>query len=292
MKTVASWMVLAGAAAATAACHPAKLGHGRNPDDHPTALALPLHCPERQGELRRTSQAADGRSCAYRSDAGATVTLAATSLDGRSPEQALSPLEEEAHRLVPAATASPGKAHADAHADADDGGDEADDADAAAGSGPPAPPSPPAPPAPPAHGRTHEEVHLRLPGLRIDTGDDGKAHVEGWGHTVVADEGGATVTGAWNGAQTSIKAHEGGVEMRFGAVGRQAVDMTYLVSGETPGPSGDRVAGYVARGPVGGPLLVAEVHGPAYARHVGVARDDPFRDAKRLVERNLRRPGG
>jgi hypothetical protein len=114
--------------------------------------------------------------------------------------------------------------------------------------------------------------------------------VEGLGQHVVASEGGAVVTGDWNGAHTSITAHDGGAEMRFGSVGRQAVDVTFLSTSERAGPGGDRVAGYLARGPVSGPLVVAEVRGSRYDKHVGVAKDDPFRDAKRLVNRNVRSP--
>lgn len=68
--------------------------------------AAPLHvraaldCPAQEGDLVRTAQAADGRSCAYERR-GETVTLRLLALDGRTAAEALAPTQAELRTLVP-----------------------------------------------------------------------------------------------------------------------------------------------------------------------------------------------
>jgi hypothetical protein len=51
---------------------------------------------------------------------------------------------------------------------------------------------------------------------------------------------------------------------------------------DTPGPEGDRAAGYIAHGPRNGPLVVAVVRiKEGHGDH-----DEVFGDARRLVTRN------
>ncbi len=278
--------VLAAGAAATAlaGCHPAKLGEGRNRADRPETVRARLDCPDRQGEFTRTGAGADGRTCTYLGQDGSALTLGLYALNGRAPQAVLQPLEDEARRLAPVKNDVPGSTTTSTSTSTSTTttSDEV---------------TPPAPPKPPGleageddagEGRP-EHVHLDLPGLHIDANDGGQAQVRAFGHTVEADEGHAVVKGSFNGSQTSIEAGDGGAVMRFGSVGVHAVDLTFVVAADKPGPEGVKAAGYVARGPVGGPLVVATVRSPRYEEHIGVARDDAFRDAKRLVARNLQR---
>ena len=274
MRAAGCWKGLSlacAAAAGLAACHPARLGHGRDAQDRITHVADRLECPEHQGGLRRTDEAADGARCLYAGDDGETLVLTRLPLNGMTAQAALEPMEAQARRLAPVPVA-PTPAPPPAAAAQDD-----DDTDA---------PQPPTPPPPPGGGAGGDHVHLDLPGLHIDT-DDGGARVEGLNHTVVAAGDRATVTGSWNGSNTSIVAGDGGAVMRFGQVGQHAVDLTFLSTSKAAGPQGDHMAGYVARGPVGGPLVVAQVQARRRQEHIGIARDDALRDAKRLVARNL-----
>ncbi len=272
-------------AVALGACHPAKLGQGRNRGDRPVTVADRLDCPEEQGSLKRTIQAPDGRSCIYVGDDGEQVTLSYLALDGKTPEAALAPMEASFHALVPRAdtsdqessvtTALPNGLNVTTSTSrtSDDGEDDGNRAAPAvkddAGSAP----------------GKRDHVAINLPGLHIDAGDDG-AKVHAFGQNIVADDKGATVNGAFNGVKTSIEANDGGAEIRSGFVGRQAVDLTYIVASDAPGPSGAHAAAYVARGPVGGPLVVASGSLKEGDRHVG---KDRFDDLRELVDRNVRR---
>lgn len=276
-------LLAAGAAAtALAGCHPARIGEGRNRADRPESVRARLDCPDRQGGFTRTGAGADGRTCTYLGADGSRLALALYALNGRTPQAVLQPLEDEARRLAPVKTDAAVSTSTTTSVTT---------SDAAA---PPAPPAPPVPPKPPGEdagddaGHDHpEHVHLDLPGLHVDADDGGQARVQAFGHTVEANDGRAVVRGSFNGSQTSIEASDGGAVMRFGSVGVHAVDLTFLVAADKPGSEGVKAAGYVARGPVDGPLVVATVRSPQYEQHIGLARDDAFRDAKRLVARNL-----
>ena len=204
-------------AAAAAACHPARLGQGRDLKDKPVTVADRLDCPERQGELRRTDAAADGRTCRYSGPQGEEVVLSYLALGGRTPQAALEPVEAQFRILVPAAAApEPGSAAAtttDATgasavtssarwSSSDDGkdGDEGDRKEDAASTDSGATPTPPRPPAPPqidsswkaGHGKS-EEVHIRLPFLSIDADGEGRAKVKTIGAEVDASDDHAVV---------------------------------------------------------------------------------------------------
>ena len=279
-------LLAAGAAAtALAGCHPARIGEGRNRADRPETVRARLDCPDRQGAFTRTGAGADGRSCTYLGSDGSRLALALYALNGRTPQAVLQPLEAEARRLAPVKAEDPDPS----------AGSTLTTTTTTSPSDGPAPPTPPVPPKPPLSGadqageQRSEHVHLDLPGLHVDADDGGQARVQAFGHTVEADDGHAVVHGSFNGSQTSIEASDGGAVMRFGSVGVHAVDLTFISAADKPGPEGVKAAGYVARGPVDGPLVVATVRSPQYEQHIGVARDDAFRDAKRLVTRNLQR---
>lgn len=84
--------------------------------DHPDAkrqraaralkVVSKLDCPERQGELKRTTAASDGLSCAYAAD-GTEVTLRLVTLTGGDPAAALAPIEAELKALLPDVKTTP-----------------------------------------------------------------------------------------------------------------------------------------------------------------------------------------
>ena len=289
-------------AAGVAACHPAKLGRGRDRGDREVTVAARLECPQRSGELRLTQTAPDGKSCRYSGNEGQEVTLAYLALDGRPAADALAPIEAEFKTLVPGAAApepgsltrpartEEGLGTRDVDAGWSAGSDKDKDEAAATVDGAPTPPKPPEPPQvdkdwQTGHRGARDHVRVNLPFLHIDANDNG-ARISGLGMDIDAsDEGRAVVNGAWNGKKAVIHAHDGGVEMRFGAVGERRADLTYIVASDAPGPGGYKAAAYVARGPVAGPLVVASGRTRDSVRD---RNDDSIDDLRHLVDRNVR----
>ena len=85
-----------------------------------------------------------------------------------------------------------------------------------------------------------------------------------------------------------VNAHDGGVEVRAGWFGKRSVDANYVLAGETAGPSGVRAAGYYAKGPASGPLVVGVETSKSDERH-GDVHGDRFKDLHRLVNLNVHR---
>ena len=84
-----------------------------------------------------------------------------------------------------------------------------------------------------------------------------------------------------------INAHDGGAEVRAGWFGQKSVDANYVLASDQAGPTGVRAAGYVAKGPATGPLVVGvETSKVGDDRH---DRNEHFRDLKHLVNRNVHR---
>lgn len=248
---------ISAAAGLLAACHPARVGHPRTVADQPVTVPDRLRCPNTVLSLHRVSQAADGRACAYASGAG-ELTLALRPLDGRSPDDALRALEAQTHALTP--STPEGVA--------------------------PTPPAPPAPPVPPPAPGDRDHVRLDLPGLHIDADDDG-ARVKGFGQSVEADDDGAVVRGG-PGGRSTIVAKDGGAVIRSGGVGAGSVDATYLAAADASGPEGWRMAGYVARGPLVGPLVVAQARSRG-ERERNLGDDGLMNAARKLVDMNVTR---
>ena len=287
-------LAAAGVAVAVAGCH-----RHRGDDARSVAVTTRLDCPPEQGDLRRTAAAADGRSCRYAGPDGQEVTVAYLVLDGRSPQDALKPTEADLRAAVPAAAApEPGSLRSadEDRPDADgDDDDDRDDARADAAPRPPAVPGVPTPPRPPEAPQVdrawraggpdrinHDRVRINLPFLHVEADGGGRAHVRTFGVEVNADQdGAATVRTPGGGA---IDARRDGAEMRFGSVGRRRADLVYIVASDHAGPQGFRSAGYVAKGPTNGPLVVGVVR----SRDGERAHDGELHDVKRLVSRNVR----
>lgn len=221
-------VALAGVSAlALAACNPKPLDrshfHGMSvgaDDRHPMKAVATLDCPEHEGALTRTAQAADGKSCDYQGTDDEAVHLALVSLDGKSPTDAMEPMKTELKGLVPAPQPGP----VSVEASKDEGGDHA---------------------------------KIDLPFFHVDARGD-KADVKIFGTTVHANGKNADVHTNMGLKNTTVHAGPGGAEVVAEDVGKVNASLVYVLAGETAGPSGYKAVGYIAKGPKDGPLVAAQ----------------------------------
>jgi hypothetical protein len=208
-----------------------------------------LDCPASEGLLKLTNAAADGQTCAYTGDQGEDVQLKLVKVSD-DPDKALDAIEADLKTVVPM---------------------------------PPSEPSPP--PAPPAPGHIAEgdqhNVKIALPGLSIHAGED-KANIRVGGLHIDADDDNDQVHIEHGGrSQFSVDANHGGAIIRARRAGPD-VRSTLILATDSPGPEGWHVAGYEARGPRSGPLVVAIVKSKADEH------DRLFGDVKDLVRHSAR----
>jgi hypothetical protein len=216
-----------------------------------------LDCPDSQGDLMRQSAASDGKSCVYGDDAGDTVTLQLVELSGQDAKTALAPIEAQLRSEMPAVSG--------AKASATSG------ATAAGGSA------------------NNDRVDIDLPGIHIhasgnDHAGNNHATIEAGGgganksSAVTDDDGNVTVSS--NKPGVTADAGDDGAEIQVDEPG-SGVRRSFIVASDTPGPHGYRMVGYEARGPSGGPLVVASIKAKS---------DDHDRlthDIRRLLRRNV-----
>ncbi len=211
------------------ACHPKGLHHGSGGSGYasrPMTVGQSLVCPDRVGELARSAQAVDGRTCAYDGPKGERVQLSLLSLDGATPEAKLASLDTSLRAELPNAGAA-----AVNGSGVYVGGDEAG-----------------------------HHAHIDLPGFHLNA-SDGQASIRMPGVSINADGDDAGVTTGPSNHETSVvNAHPGGTEIRVGGVNANGASLTHLLASDTPGPSGFRVVGYMAKGPSAGPLVVGLFH--------------------------------
>jgi subtilisin family serine protease len=231
----------AGAALMLAGCHP--------PHPHaaaPLRAVSSLDCPDTQGDLTRKSAAADGKTCVYATESGDQVTLQIVSLNGGGAHAALAPIEDQLKTEIPAAAT---------------------------------PASTPGAP-------DKDRVDINLPGIHIHANGDGHAdvdtagvHVAAHDHGVSGDNAAVQVNGL--GAQgVTVNASEGGAQIHIDE-GGSGVRARYILASETAGPHGYHMAGYEARGPAGGPIVVAEILAKSDDQ------DDLRHDIHALIRRNV-----
>lgn len=240
-------------------CHPAKIGERRN--ERTLVTAQRLDCPERQDDLTRTSMSPNGRTCAYTGQDGREISLQLMALNARAPRAALDDLEAELKRTGPQ-LASPDRSGVTALASASSNATASDDGDG-----------------------DNDEAHIDLPGFHIDAQGD-RAQVSLPGVHIDANDGKAVVrVEKPGGTLVSIHADDDGAEIRTGDITEKNVDATYLLASKGRDGSERGALGYVARGPVGGPLVVATVK----SRGEKVDADDTLKSVRRLVGRNVHR---
>ncbi len=246
-----------------------------------------LQCPQTMGSLTRKGSASEGGMvCNYVGPKGATVSLHLVPLNGETPANVLKAFEQRLSGDLPRAVDALGAAANAAEA-------EAATAERAAGAT-----GDPAPSAEPGAGQTSgdrasvrapgvaidangDDATVRLPGLRIETRGD-KASVRIGGFHIDADEsdGSARVSGSGgDGDNVTINARNDAAEIRASAAG-DATRASWILTDNRASESGWRLVGYEARGPVGGPLVVAAV------RSRDRNRERAFGDARDLVALN------
>ncbi|WP_372785798.1 hypothetical protein [Phenylobacterium sp.] len=208
------------------------------------AALRPLDCPASQGALTRTARAADGMSCDYQGAAGETVRLKLVALEGRSASEAMSPTKVELHTLVPVYRQST------VSADRDESGDRAD---------------------------------IDLPFFHVHTAG-GRADVKMFGIKVHSEGENADVNVGHGHKHTVVHVGVNGAEVLAEDIGRTNASLVYVLAADRRAASGYRTVGYVAKGPVKGPLVVGEFR--STLRHNGAEGDHG--DLGRLIDRNVR----
>lgn len=260
-----------------------------------------LQCPRTMGSLTRKGSAqAGGRICTYVGPKGAEVSLHLIALDGEEPSDVLKAFESRLSGSLPAAAArlkasaaaekariqaELAQTRADTAAAAADTAATAADraaaqADRAATQADRASVRAPGV-AIDAHG---DDATVRLPGMHIETkGDHASVRIGGF-HIDASDGDGdssARVRGSSGGGDSvSINARDDAAEIRTSA-GGEATRASWILTDNRDTESGWRLVGYEARGPVGGPLVVATV------RSRDTNRGRAFDDAKDLVTLNV-----
>ncbi len=279
--------------AALAACDDrgVRITTTRSGDDAKGVLKVvdALQCPETMGSLTRKGSAqSDGTVCTYTGPRGAEVTLNLVKVGDEPVETILARFERLLTTDMPRTAAQIGKADADAaRADADAARAEADaaraEADAARAGADAASPDSAHISAPgmkiDAQG---DRARVSLPGIHVDADGD-KANVRIGGLTIRANGDEANISSSPGSSAhdaVSIQARDNAAEIRTRAPG-ETTRQTYLLTDNTPSAAGWRLVGYEARGPRGGPIVVATVR--ARERN----SDGVFDDAKDLVTLNV-----
>ena len=230
-----------------------------------------LQCPQTMGSLTRKGSASDGGSvCTYAGPRGSEVSLHLVKLDGAQPAEALKAFEDRLSAAMPQAVAQL-RAAAEKDSEA-------------------------APAAAPASGdratvrapgvdirAEGDDATVRLPGLRIESkGDQASVRIGGF-HIDATEDGSTaniTTSGEGEGDNVSVQANQDAAEIRTSA-GGGATRASWILTDNRPSEAGWRLVGYEARGPAGGPIVVATV------RARDRDRGRVFEDAKDLVTLNV-----
>ena len=239
-----------------------------------------LQCPDTLGALtRKGSASGDGLVCNYTGPRGAEVSLHLVRLDGQSVDQVLAGFETRLAADLPEAAARVNAETARADAEAAKADAEAARADAEAAKADADAAGAASVTAPGVHIEARDEqASVRLPGIRIEASGD-KAQVQIGGMKIDAEDGQGTQTRT---ASVSVNSNEQATEVRAITPG-EAIRAHYILTDGNPRPGGWAMVGYEARGPRGGPIIVATVR--AKERN----RDRIFDDARDLVTLNVGR---
>jgi hypothetical protein len=247
-----------------------------------------LQCPQTQGSLtRKGSASAGGTVCTYVGPKGAEVSLHLVPLNGQTPAtvlktfeqrlsgdlpravQQLQSAEAEARKAAIEARAAGEAARTAAETAAEAAQEAAADAERASVRAPGV-----------AIDTRGDDASVRLPGMRIETRGD-RASVSIGGFHIDASDGDGSVNIESSGdGGVSVQAHQDSAEVRASAAG-DATRASWLLTDNRPSDSGWRLVGYEARGPVGGPLVVATVRSKDHNR------GRVMEDARDLVALNV-----
>jgi len=264
-------------AALTAACDGDSVRISSTHTENPEAkgalkVVETLQCPQTMGSLTRKGTAIEGGAvCTYTGPRGAEVSLHLVKLDGATPAAALKAFEERLSAAMPQAVAQLKAASAEGAAAAS----------AAAEAHPPSGDraSVRAPGVDiQAEG---DDASVRLPGLHVESkGDEASVRIGGFHIDASDGEGQVNIEGSDEGDNVSIQANQDAAEIRTSA-GGGATRANWILTDNRPSEAGWRLVGYEARGPAGGPIVVATV------RARDRDRGRVFEDAKDLVTLNV-----
>ena len=265
--------VLCVAALATAACDGDSVRISSTRTEKPDArgalkVVETLHCPQTIGSLTRKGTAsAGGTVCTYAGLRGAEVSLHLVKLDGATPAAALKAFEDRLSAAMPQAVAQLRASSAEGAAAAETPAAKGDRASVRA---------------PGVDIRAEgDDATVRLPGLRIESkGDEASVRIGGFHIDASDGQGSVNIGGSEDGDSVSVQANQDAAEIRTSA-GGGATRASWILTDNRPSEAGWRLVGYEARGPAGGPIVVATV------RARDRDRGRVFEDAKDLVALNV-----
>ena len=269
--------VLCVAALAVAACDGDSVRisstHTENPDAKGALKVVEtLQCPQTIGSLtRKGSASAEGSICTYAGPRGAEVSLHLVKLGGAAPAEILKAFEDRLSTALPQAVAQlKASAEEEAAVATAEAGHAAATGDHASVRAPGVDIQ--------AEG---DDATVRLPGLHIESrGDQASVRIGGFHIDASDGEGPVNIEGSEGGDNVSVQAHQDAAEIRTSA-GGDATRASWILTDNRPSESGWRLVGYEARGPAGGPIVVATV------RSRDRDRGRVFEDAKDLVALNV-----
>jgi hypothetical protein len=206
-----------------------------------------LDCPAQQGRLKRTSAAADGSACAYADDRGNEVDLKLVALGARDPASVLEQERTGLSALLPANEEPEAVDVQELEVET-----------------------------------MGESARIRLPGVSVDA-DDHTATIR-VGDTLVidADEGSDVVRIKSDDERFDVRERDGAHEITAESGENGEVRASYILAAEDEIELGPwRLAGYEARAPRGGPMVLAVV------RAKDRRNAKTFDAMKALVERNV-----
>ena len=247
--------------------------HTENPDAKGALKVVEtLQCPQTMGSLTRKGTAIDGGAvCTYAGPRGAEVSLHLVKLNGAEPGEALKAFEDRLSTAMPQAVAQLKASAAESAAAA------AASAEAQPSTGDRASIRAPGVDIQ-AEG---DDATVRLPGLRIESkGDDASVRIGGFHIDASEGEANVNIEGSEGGDSVSVQANQDAAEVRTSA-GGGATRASWILTDNRPSEAGWRLVGYEARGPAGGPIVVATV------RARDRARGRVFEDAQDLVALNV-----
>lgn len=243
-----------------------------------------LQCPQTIGTLTRKGSAhAGGTVCTYTGAKGAEVSLHLVRLDNTSVETVLQAFETRLSREMPLTTARLRAAEASAaaeaaHADADAARADAEavraDATAAAEAATVRLPG--------VHIETRgEDADVKLPGINIESHGD-RSSVRIGGINIQSTDGTGMVNIRSGEDRVSIQSHADSTEVRT-STGGDSTRITWILTDPEASEAGWRLVGFEARGPQGGPVVIATI------RSRDKERGQVFADARDLVTLNVGR---
>jgi len=227
---------------------------------HPLVVSAHLVCPEHQGRLARVSQAPDGLACVYSAPNGAEITLSRAPLGGRRVGELLQATERDLAVLLPTPPAleQAGQSVVSNQVGPDGAGQDGSD-----------------------------NTRIDLPGLHIQTqGDNASVRLPGVSINARGDKAHIS-TGFGELKNATIDATDGAVRITSNMTDAGNVDQTWMIATDAAGPAGWRTVGYVARGPLAGPVVLATLR--SRAEHQGAhSGNGDIDDIRRLATLSLK----